>query len=146
MNTFFLLLDTTTGNMVTEFDTEDEVIEILGEVQSNDGEGALLEYALFRYEGDHPTLVARKHDLVSYVARGRRRRQMQVVEAVVNAPNRKTATTELFDVEIQGDRVHLEGNRWAFSWTDLAPCAVPFGRGPITAVLRLEGGACVAAA
>lgn len=79
MNTFFLLLDMTTGNMVTEFDTQDEAIEILGEVQSKDGDGPLLEYALFRYEDDRPTLVAREHDLVLYLARAREQGVNRVV-------------------------------------------------------------------
>ena len=81
MSTFFLLLDMTTGNMVTEFDSEDEVIEVLSEVQDKDGDGSLLEYALFRYEDDNPTLVARERDLVLYLARARERGARHVVGA-----------------------------------------------------------------
>ena len=81
MNTFFLLLDMTTGNMVTEFDSEDEVIEILSDVQARNGDESLLEYALFRYEDDRPRLVAREHDLVHYLARSRERIANPVVGA-----------------------------------------------------------------
>jgi hypothetical protein len=81
MSTFFLLLDMTTGNMVTEFDTEDEVIEVLSGVHAEDGDGPLLEYALFRYEDDCPTLVARERDLVLYLERARERPAKHVVAA-----------------------------------------------------------------
>lgn len=68
MNTFFQLWDTTSGNLVTEFDSEDEAIRALHLVQLEDGDGPLLEFALFRYQDDRPTLVAKGRDLVLYVA------------------------------------------------------------------------------
>ncbi|MGH7960307.1 MAG: hypothetical protein ACRERD_00590, partial [Candidatus Binatia bacterium] len=60
MNTFFQLWDTTTGNLVTEFDSEDEAIEALCRVRAEDGYASLLEFALFRFEDDRPTLVAKE--------------------------------------------------------------------------------------
>jgi hypothetical protein len=73
MDTFFQLWDTATGNLVTEFDSEDEAIGHLREVQADDGEAAILEFALFRFEDGRPTLVAKERDLVTYVARARAR-------------------------------------------------------------------------
>ena len=54
MNIFFQLWDTTTGNLVTEFDSGDEAIEALYRVQAEDGEEALLEFALVRFSGRSP--------------------------------------------------------------------------------------------
>jgi hypothetical protein len=71
MNIFFQLWDTTTGNLVTEFDSEDEAIEALCRVQAEDGEEALLEFALVRFQDDRPTLITRERDLIRYVARAR---------------------------------------------------------------------------
>jgi hypothetical protein len=71
MNIFFQLWDTTTGNLVAEFISEDEAIEALGRVQAEDGEEALLEFALVRFQDDHPTLVTKERDLIRYVARVR---------------------------------------------------------------------------
>ena len=73
------LLDTITVNKVTEFDTEDEVIEFLSAVQAKDGDEPLLEYALFRYEVDRPIHVARERDLVFYLERARERGVTHVV-------------------------------------------------------------------
>lgn len=69
MNEFFQLWDTTTGNLITEFDSEDEAIEALCEVRSEDGDGPLLEFALFRFRDGRPTLLAKERDLVRFVAR-----------------------------------------------------------------------------
>jgi hypothetical protein len=145
MNIFFQLWDTTTGNLVTEFDSEDKVIEVLSGVWAEDGDEPLLEFALFRFQNDRPTLVAKESGLISYIARAQMRRDIQVVEGGVNSPNRKTTTIDLYGVEIQGARVHREGSRWAFFWRELEPRAMPFGA-PVTATLMLEGGGRVAAA
>ena len=75
------MLDTTTGNIVTEFATEDEMIEFLSAVQAKDEDEPLLEYARFRYEVDRPILVARERDLVFYLARARERGVTGVVRA-----------------------------------------------------------------
>ncbi len=72
MNIFFQLWDITTGNLVTEFSTEDEAIAALSGIQADAGDEPLLEYALFRFHDDHPTLVAKATDLVRYVATKRR--------------------------------------------------------------------------
>jgi hypothetical protein len=69
MNTFFQLWDTTTGNIVTEFDSEHDAIEALIGVQAEDGDAPLLSFALFRFQHGRPTLVAKEHDLVHYIAR-----------------------------------------------------------------------------
>ena len=79
MTTFFVLYDSTTANLVTEFDTEEEAIELLSQIQDDEGDEAILEYALFQYEDDRPTLVAREHDLVLYLARARERGASHVV-------------------------------------------------------------------
>jgi hypothetical protein len=79
MNAFFQLWDITTGNLVTEFDSEDEAIEALRGIQAEDGDGALLEFALFRFQDDRPTLVAKERALVRYVARARKRRELRSV-------------------------------------------------------------------
>ena len=81
MNDFFQLWDRTTGNLVTEFESEDEAIETLWELQSEDGDGPLLELALVRFQDDRPTVVAKENDLVVYVARSERRRDnLRVLE------------------------------------------------------------------
>ena len=67
-NPCFQLWDITTGNLVTEFDSEDEAIEALSSVQADDGDDPLLELALFRFQDGRPTLVAKASDLVLYVA------------------------------------------------------------------------------
>jgi hypothetical protein len=79
MNTVFQLWDTTTGNLITEFDSEDEAIEALGEVRAEDGDEALLEFALVRFQDDRPSLVAKEHDLVHYVSNARHRADVEVL-------------------------------------------------------------------
>ena len=71
MNTYLQLWDTTTGNLVTEFDSEDEAIEALYSVQAEDGAEALLEFALVRFQDDRPTPIAKGRALVEYVARAK---------------------------------------------------------------------------
>ena len=78
MNAFLQLWDITTGNLVTEFDTEDKAIEALRGVQAEDGDGPPLEFALFRFQDDRPTLVAKERALVQYVARARKRQDLRV--------------------------------------------------------------------
>lgn len=80
MNGFFQLLDVTTGNVVTEFPSEDEVIKALSGVQIDDGDEPLLELALFRFQDGRPTLVAKERDLVAYVARARKRMGLRVMQ------------------------------------------------------------------
>jgi hypothetical protein len=72
MNTFWQLWDTTTGNLVTEFDSEDEALESLCEVRAEDGDEALLEFALFRFQDGRPTLIAKGPALAEYVIRARK--------------------------------------------------------------------------
>jgi hypothetical protein len=81
MDAFYQLWDTTTGNLVTEFDTEDEAIEALLEIQAEEGDDPILEYGLLRFQNDHPTLVARERDLVAYLERARERRVAHVAGA-----------------------------------------------------------------
>jgi hypothetical protein len=68
MNIFFQLWDTTTGNLVTEFDSEDEAIAALCSIRADEGIEPLLEFALLRFEDDRPTPIAKANDLVSYIA------------------------------------------------------------------------------
>ena len=72
MDRFYQLLDMTSGNLAAEFESEEEVIESLREVQKEDGDGPILELALFLFEDGHPTLVAKERDLVLYVTRARK--------------------------------------------------------------------------
>lgn len=73
MNTFFQLWDITTGNLVTEFDSEDVAIEHPRTVRAEDGDEPILEFALFRFQDDRPILVAKERDLVRYIARAQTR-------------------------------------------------------------------------
>jgi len=68
MSRFFQLLDVITGNVVTEFNSERETIEALRHVQAEEGDGPLLELALFRFEDEHPSLIAKQEGLVDYLA------------------------------------------------------------------------------
>jgi hypothetical protein len=78
MNTFFQLWNRTTGNLITEFESEDEAIEALSGVQADEGDEPLLEYALFRFQDGRPTLVAKERELVVHVASAQRRRHNQI--------------------------------------------------------------------
>lgn len=73
MNVFFQLWGTTTGNLATEFDSEDEAIGHLREVQADEGEESILEFALLQFRDGRPTLVAKERDLVTCVARAQTR-------------------------------------------------------------------------
>ena len=57
------------GNLVAEFDSEDEAIEALRKVQTEEGDESLLEFALLQFLHDRPTLVAKEGGLVLYVTR-----------------------------------------------------------------------------
>jgi hypothetical protein len=78
MTTFYQLMDVTTGNLITEFDSEDEAIEALSGVQADNSDESLLEYALFRFQDGCPTLVAKERDLVVHIAAAQRRRHNQI--------------------------------------------------------------------
>jgi hypothetical protein len=79
MEIFFQLWDTASGNLVTEFGSEDAAIDALRGVQSEDGDAPFLDLALVRYEEDRPFLVAKGRDLVTYVAHARTRGRLQDV-------------------------------------------------------------------
>jgi hypothetical protein len=87
MNTFLQLWDATTGNLITEFDSEEEAIDALCRVGAEDGDEAFLEFALVRFQDDRPTLIAKGRALLQYVARARKRRDIRVIqdEAVVRS-------------------------------------------------------------
>jgi hypothetical protein len=85
MNAFFQLWDTTTGNLVTEFDSEDEAIALLCGVRAEEGDEPLLGFALFRFEDDRPSLVAKEGDLVTYVVQAQTGRDIEVIEAGVKS-------------------------------------------------------------
>ena len=86
MNGFFQLLDVTTGNVVTEFQSEDDAVEALSGVQGDDGDEPILELALFRFQDGRPTLVAKERDLVIYLARARKRRGLRVMQEGTDSP------------------------------------------------------------
>ena len=71
MNTFLQLWDTTSGNLVTEFDSEDEAIKALCRMRDENGDEALLEFALVSFQDNRPTLIAKDRDLIRYLARAR---------------------------------------------------------------------------
>ena len=96
MNGFFQVLDVTTGNVVTEFQSEDEAVEALSGVQVDDGDEPILELALFHFLDGRPTLVAKERDLVVYLARARQRRGLRVMQDGKGSPqeSHEIQTTE----------------------------------------------------
>lgn len=72
MSVFFHLLDLTTGNLVTEFRSEDEAISALNAIQVEEGDQPILDLALFRFHNGQPSLVAKQGELLHYIAHARR--------------------------------------------------------------------------
>ena len=73
MSEFYQLFDATTGNLVTEFDSEEEAIEALNGIWADEGDEPISEYTLFRFRDGKPSVVAREQDLVLYLERARER-------------------------------------------------------------------------
>jgi hypothetical protein len=81
MSEFYQLFDATTGNLVTEFDSEDEAIDALNGIWADEGDEPISEYTLFRFRDGKPSVVARERDLVLYLERARARGVNRVVGA-----------------------------------------------------------------
>jgi hypothetical protein len=64
---FYELLDSASGNVLDDFDTEREALDALRLFLREHGSEALAELALLRFEDDHPTLVAMGSELVDLV-------------------------------------------------------------------------------
>jgi hypothetical protein len=98
MSMFFQLLDVTTGNLVTEFQSEDEAIAALSAVQVEEGDEPILDFALFRFDNGHPSLVAKRGELARYIARARRRfadRVSPEAQAKPRAPSSNAGTAKV---------------------------------------------------
>jgi hypothetical protein len=67
MSVFYQLLDVLSGNIVTEFETEEEAIAALCRVGRDHGLAEIDHLALLRFEDGHPSLVAMDDDLVTWV-------------------------------------------------------------------------------
>jgi hypothetical protein len=65
MSMFFELLDTSSGNLIKEFETEREAIDALRAVGHEYGVEHLRHLALLCFQNGHPTLVARDDELVA---------------------------------------------------------------------------------
>lgn len=67
MGDFFELVDWSTGNVIAEFDTEEEALaDLLAEGREYGFDG-IRSYALLRYRDGHPTLIAMEDELVAYL-------------------------------------------------------------------------------
>src|SRR6266576_534365 len=55
---FFQLMDTTSGNVIRDYDTEDDALDELRGVARNYGLDDIRSLALLKFEDGHPTLVA----------------------------------------------------------------------------------------
>lgn len=67
MSEFFQLLDVSSGNVINEFDTEQEALAALGAVGHEHGLAELANLALLRFEDGHPRLVAMEDELIARV-------------------------------------------------------------------------------
>lgn len=67
MSEFFELLDTASGNVLDDFDTEQEALAALRLLSHEHGGDAVEELALLRFADDHPTLIAMGKELVALV-------------------------------------------------------------------------------
>lgn len=65
MAVFFQLMDKTSGNVIRDYDTEDEALAELREVAQNYGPDDIRGLALLKFEDGHPTLVAMDDDLIA---------------------------------------------------------------------------------
>jgi hypothetical protein len=68
MEPFLQLMDITTGNLVAEFESDQEAIAALGRVQEDEGAESIADYALFRFLDGHPVLIAKQLELVRLVS------------------------------------------------------------------------------
>lgn len=67
MNVFYQVLDVSSGNVVTEFDTEVDAFAALCRVGQEHGLAEMAHLALLRFEDGHPSLIVMEDDLVARV-------------------------------------------------------------------------------
>ena len=67
MSMFYQLLDRSSGNVITEFDTEEEAFAALCRVGRDHGLEELQHLALLRFEDGHPSLIAMEDELLARV-------------------------------------------------------------------------------
>lgn len=67
MDVFYEQFDLETGNVIDDFVSEDEALDVLRAAEREHGFAAISDVALLRYENGHPTLVAMENDLVARV-------------------------------------------------------------------------------
>jgi hypothetical protein len=95
MSIFFQLLDVTTGNLITEFQSEDEAISALIAVQVEEGDEPILDFALFRFDNGRPSLVAKRGELVRYIAHVRSSVSDRDDQEQPNLPGKNKRTTRV---------------------------------------------------
>lgn len=69
MDEFLELVDWSTGNVIADFDTEEEALADLLTEARDYGFDGIRTYALLRYQNGHPTLIAMEDELVAYLRR-----------------------------------------------------------------------------
>ena len=67
MNVFFELFDLASGNVIEDFATEEEAVEVLRSAERDHGPEAICDIALLRFEDGHPTLIAMEDVLAERV-------------------------------------------------------------------------------
>lgn len=67
MTVFFQLMDTTSGNVIRDYDTENEALDELRGVARSYGLEEIRGLALLKFEDGHPTLVAMDDELIAYL-------------------------------------------------------------------------------
>lgn len=65
MNTFYEVLDTSTGNVIKDYPTEEAALEELGNIVEAYGVDEIRDFALPRFEHGRPTLIAKEEELVA---------------------------------------------------------------------------------
>ncbi len=65
MAIFFQLLDRTSGNVIRDYDTEDDAFDELRDVAQNYGQDEIRGLALLKFEDGRPTLVAMYDELIA---------------------------------------------------------------------------------
>lgn len=67
MKIFFEMFDLESGNVIEDFETEQDAMDALAATERTFGSEAIENVALLRFDDGHPTLVAMEHDLIDRV-------------------------------------------------------------------------------
>ena len=67
MSVFYQVLDVSSGNVITDFDTEEDAFVAMCRVGQKHGLAELAHLALLRFEDGHPSLVAMEDELLARV-------------------------------------------------------------------------------